>query len=384
MTEDETSSTHPPLPPTTEDDRLDRLRLLRSRRVGPATYRRLLREHGSAGAALAALPEIANSAGVSDYRPCPEGVAIAELKAGRAAKARLVFEGDADFPTALSEIDDAPVMLWMMGQTAVMSRPMIALVGARNASSLGTRMARKLAAELGEAGFTVVSGLARGIDAVAHDAALSSGTVAVVAGGVDVIYPAENAALAHRIAKDGLRISDQPIGQHPMARHFVARNRIISGVSMATLVVEAAAKSGSLITARTALDQGRDVLAVPGHPFDARASGCNMLIRDGATLVRGASDVLEFMGDPKEAAPELPLQHAQQNGPQTEPSTRNLRETALLHQDILSRLGPNPMAEDQLLRMLNAAPTAVAPILMDLELDGKVVRQAGGLLARAN
>ncbi len=376
MTENDSSSTHPPLLPTTEDDRISHLRLLRSRRVGPVTYARLLVEHGSAAAALDALPKIARDAGVPDYQVCPIGVVLGELKAGRTAKARLVFKGEPDFPRALADIDDAPVMLWMIGVASVLQRPMVALVGARNASSLGTRMARKLAQELGEAGFTVVSGLARGVDAAAHDGSLSTGTVAVVAGGVDVIYPAENANLAQKITKNGLRVSDQPIGLHPHARHFVARNRIISGMAQATIVVEAAAKSGSLITARTALDQGRDVLAVPGHPFDARASGCNMLIRDGAILVRSARDVLDHLGDPTAIAPELPFEPV--------PQPRGLRETALLHADILDRLSPAPMAEDQLIRSLGAAPTAIALLLMDLELDGKVIRQAGGILARAN
>ena len=376
MTEDQSSSTHPPLPPTTEEDRIARLRLLRSRRVGPATYRRLLIEHGSAANALRVLPEIARDAGVPDYAVCPEGVAIAEMRAGERAKARLVFAGEPDFPTDLNDIEDAPVMLWCAGRMDILHRPMVALVGARNASSLGTRMARKLAQDLGDAGYAVVSGLARGVDAAAHDGALGTGTVAVVAGGVDVFYPAENAGLAQRIAKDGLLVSDQPMGQHPKARHFVARNRIISGMSRAVVVVEAAAKSGSLITARGALDQGRDVLAVPGHPFDARASGCNMLIRDGAQLVRNAADILDHIGEVQTDAPELPLV------PPT-PVVRSLRETALLHDDILSRLGPDPIAEDQLIRSLGAAATAVAPLLVDLELDGKVVRQAGGMLARA-
>ncbi|PVA05778.1 DNA-processing protein DprA [Thalassorhabdomicrobium marinisediminis] len=391
MTENDSSSTHPPLPPTTEDDRILRLRLLRSRRVGPATYRRLMREHGTAEAALAALPEVARAAGVTDYQPCPEGVARAELRAGHAAGARLVFEGDADFPKLLSEIDDAPVMLWMVGRADLLARPLVALVGARNASSLGVRMARKLAADLGAAGFTVVSGLARGIDTAAHSAALDTGTVAVVAGGVDGVYPPQNAALSRQIGEQGLRLSDQPMGQYPKARHFAARNRIISGMAQATVVVEAAAKSGSLITARTALDQGREVLAVPGHPFDARASGCNMLIRDGAILVRGAQDVIDHLGNPgaaTEPAPELPLDCPEPRTPAVStpapspPGNRTLRETALLHDDILARLGPAPMAEDHLIRSLGVPPTAVAPLLVDLELDGKVVRQAGGLLAR--
>jgi DNA processing protein len=251
---------------------------------------------------------------------------------------------------------------------------MIALVGARNASSLGGRMARKLAGDLADAGYVVVSGLARGIDAAAHLGALAGGTLAVQAGGVDVIYPVENTQLAHDIAKQGLRIAEMPMGLQPQARHFPARNRIISGIAQAVVVVEAAAKSGSLITARNALDQARDVLAVPGHPFDARAAGCNMLLRDGATLVRSADDVLEALA-PKPVETMLPQQ--------AQPSRPALRNIAALHAMILQRLGPAPLAEDQLLRDLAVAATDVAPALVDLELDGKITRQAGGLLARA-
>ena len=380
MTQDEKSSTHPPLPPTTEDDRVAHFRLLRSRRVGPVTYRRLLAEHGSPQAALAALPQIAAAAGVAGYQVCPEGVVQAEFRAGRLAQARLVFAGEPDFPTALADIDDAPVALWIKGRASLLKTPMVALIGARNASSLGTRMAAKLAAELGEAGFTVVSGLARGIDAAAHLKALPTGTIAVVAGGVDVLYPAENAELARQIAKEGLCISDQPMGFQPRARHFVARNRIISGLVPAVVVVEAAAKSGSLGTARTALDQGRDVLAVPGHPFDARVAGCNMLIRDGATLVRGTQDILDHLGDPETAAPELPLDLPPARDASSAP--RPLRQIAALHDAILDRLLPGPLAEDQLIRAMGAPANAIAPALVDLELDGKVIRQSGGILAR--
>ena len=252
---------------------------------------------------------------------------------------------------------------------------MIAIVGARNASSLGTRMAKRLAEELTAQGFVVVSGLARGIDTAAHHGALAGGTIAVQAGGVDVIYPAENATLAQDIASQGLRLSEAPMGLQPQARHFPARNRIISGLARAVVVVEAAAKSGSLITARNALDQARDVLAVPGHPFDARAAGCNMLLRDGAILVRNAADVIEALAPlatDSEESPTLPLP----------PSPQNLRQVAALHDMILSRLGPAPIAEDQLLRDIAAPATSIAPVLVDLELDGKIMRQAGGLLAR--
>jgi DNA processing protein len=236
-------------------------------------------------------------------------------------------------------------------------------------------MAKRLAEDITKSGFAVVSGLARGIDAAAHHGALTGGTVAVMAGGVDIIYPAENTQLAHDIAKKGLRVSEMPMGLQPQARHFPVRNRIISGLAQAVVVVEAAAKSGSLITARNALDQGRDVLAVPGHPFDARAWGCNMLIRDGATLVRNAEDVIDAVTPVAAPAPELDLV-----APATNP--RSLRDMAALHAEILSRLGSAPMAEDQLLRDIKAAATDIAPILVDLELEGKIARQSGGLLAR--
>jgi DNA processing protein len=334
-----------------------------------------LAEHGSAANALAALPDIANSAGVSDYAICPEGVIFAELKAGKAAGAKLLIAGTPDYPNALNDISDAPPLLWAIGKISLLHRPMIALVGARNASSLGTRMAKRLAEELSQEGLTVVSGLARGIDAAAHLGALNGGTIAVQAGGVDIIYPAENTQLAHDIGKSGLRLSEMPMGLQPQARHFPVRNRIISGLSQAVVVVEAAAKSGSLITARNALDQARDVFSVPGHPFDARASGCNMLIRDGATLVRNAADVIEALGPVAAPEPVLPLAD-------TQTKVRSLRDTATLHTEILSRLGPAPIAEDQLLRDIKAAAADVAPVLVDLELEGKISRQAGGLLAR--
>ncbi|MEQ6201439.1 DNA-processing protein DprA [Sulfitobacter sp. HNIBRBA2951] len=377
------SSTHPPLPPTPEDERFARLRLLRSRRVGISTYKRLLIEHGTAQNALAALPEVARAAGVSGYEICPEGVVRAELRAAHAAGAQLLHVDHPNYPPALAELDDAPPFLWLLGDPALLNRPMVAMVGARNASSLGTRMARTLAKELGEAGFTIVSGLARGIDAAAHLAALPTGTVAVQAGGVDIMYPAENTGLAEDIATHGLRLSEQPMGLQPTARHFPKRNRIISGLARATIVVEAAAKSGSLITARDALDQGRDVLAVPGHPFDARAAGGNMLIRDGATLVRNAADVIEALSDLHEDAPQLPLV-AEPPAPAPKPAKprRTLRETASLHLSILQRLGPSPVAEDQLIRDLEVPTAALTPALVELEMDGKVMRSAGGLLSR--
>jgi DNA processing protein len=370
------SSTPPLVPPTLEDDSFARLRLLRSRRVGVVTYYRMLRDYGTARAALEALPDVARAAGVKDYRICPENVVHAELRAAKAANARLITHDCAAYPPHLAELDDAPPFLWAIGDIELLHRPLVSIVGARNASSLGTRMARALASGLGEAGFTVVSGLARGIDAAGHLATLESGTIAVQAGGVDVIYPVENTTLAQDIAVQGLRISEQPMGLQPMARHFPSRNRIIAGLSRATVVVEAAAKSGSLITARDALDQGREVLAVPGHPFDARAAGCNMLIRDGAALVRNAADVIDQLGPAKAPAASPPISPAATPAPQ--------REIAALHTDILSRLGPSPVAEDQLLRDLAVAPGIATPVLVELELNGHILRHAGGLVSRAD
>ena len=375
------------------------LQLIRSRRVGAVTFHRLLAEHGSALSALAALPAIAAAAGVQGYAVCPVEVARHEMSAARVAGAVMLLWGQAGYPAALLNLPDAPPVLWAQGDIGLLNRPMVAMVGARNASSLGLRMARRLAEGLGAHGLVVVSGLARGIDAEAHRAALDTGTVAVQAGGVDVIYPEENAELAAQIAAKGCRISEQPMGCVPQTRHFPQRNRIVSGLSQAVVVVEAAARSGSLITARNALDQGRDVLAVPGHPFDARAAGCNMLLRDGATLVRGPADVLEALGLPQgvrraDTPQDVDAEYDGATGhdgadakthaalPGPVPDRRALGDIASVHGLILARLGPSPLAEDQLIRDLAMSPSALAPALIALELDGRIQRQPGGLLSR--
>ena len=386
MTEEAFSSTHPPLPPTTEDTRYSWLRLLRSKRVGPVTFHRLLAEYGTAQNALDALPEVARSAGIKGYETCPAKAVDAEIKAAKAAKARLLCFSDPLYPNLLAGLKDAPPLLWAIGDISVLERPAISMVGARNASSLGVRMARSLAQNLGEAGYSVVSGMARGIDTAAHQAALKTGTVAVLAGGADVVYPAENAKLAQQISETGLRLSEQPMGLTPQARDFPKRNRIIAGMARAVVVVEAAAKSGSLITAQDALDYGREVLAVPGHPFDARSSGCNRLIRDGALLVRDAADVLAALPpqEPVHApAAQEPLQQALAVLPPPPPERRSLAETHALHQQILGRLGPSPTSEAQLIRDLALAPQQLAPALTDLELEGAIRRQPGGLLSKA-
>lgn len=406
----------PPLgyaPPPARDagDRLMRLRLVRSRRVGPATYLRLMAEHGDAAAALAALPEIAREAGLPDYAPCPEAVAAAELAAATRAGARMLCLGDAAYPAALAQLPDAPPVLWSLGRAELSARPAVAIVGTRNASALGARMARRLARDLGEAGFVVVSGLARGIDAIAHDASLDTGTIAVHAGGLDVVYPAENAGLAARIGASGLRLGEMPFGLQPQGRHFPRRNRIVSGLAQAVVVVEAAARSGSLITARMALEQGREVMAVPGHPLDSRASGANLLLRDGATLVRGAEDVIEALaatattardgmdrpapgrhaadraagdtqrGDTPCRTPSRPAFAARGGREEVPNPPTDTAASGGLEARILERLGATPLDEDTLIRDLGRPAREVAQALAVLEMAGRVARAPGGSVA---
>uniref|UniRef100_UPI00403FD1D2 DNA-processing protein DprA n=1 Tax=Thioclava sp. GXIMD2076 TaxID=3131931 RepID=UPI00403FD1D2 len=356
-------------PPTTEENELLVLRLFRSRRIGATTFHRIIAEHGSVAAAFEALPEIARSAGVTDYSPCSEAAALAELNAGRKAGARLLCFGAPDYPQALYDLPDAPPVLWAMGDLGLLKRPALAFVGARSASSLGRRMAEGLAREAGEAGYVVVSGLARGIDAEAHRAALTTGTIGVQGGGIDVVYPKENKALHADLAAQGLRLSENPVGMPPQARHFPQRNRIISGLARATIVIEAATKSGSLLTARNALDQGREVMAVPGHPMDGRVGGCNLLIRDGATLIRDFADIAEALGPVQTTpvpAPEAPL--AAPEDPV---------------QALLELLGPSPVLEEHVIRDLRIDAASFAQILTELELDGLVLRHAGSRISLA-
>ncbi|WP_240540460.1 DNA-processing protein DprA [Paracoccus sp. pheM1] len=393
--------------PRPKGEGLAALRLIRSRKVGPATFHRLLGEHGSAQAALAALPAMAQAAGIQDYTPCPLSVAEAEIASGRRAGARLVTWGDPDYPALLRTVAEAPPVLWLRGDMAVLERMPVAVIGARNASSLGLRMARGMAAGLSQSGAAVVAGLARGIDTVAHEAALHGGTIAVMAGGIDMIYPSENAALAEAICETGLLVTEQPPGTEPVARHFPARNRIISGLSRAVVVVEAAHRSGSLITARCALDQGREVMAVPGHPMDARAAGCNALIRDGALLVRNSADVLAALQSnaPAAAAEQpapAPTPTAPVSGRVRQPAAVARRLAELGHDTprpvathrprdaggpvnlegrILARLGPSPTEENMLIRDLGVPAAVLAPAILALELSGRVQRMAGGRLA---
>jgi DNA processing protein len=357
--------------PRSDAARIAWLRLTRSPRVGPATFIRLLREHGSAEAALAALPEIAAAARAYGYRPASHDSAVAEWEAAAAAGARPLLLGTAKYPPLLATIADPPPLLWSLGDPALATRPVVALVGARNASALGCRMASSLAADLGAAGFVVASGLARGIDAAAHRAALETGTIAAQAGGLDTVYPTENAALSEQIGATGLRLSEMPMAHEPRAQDFPRRNRIVSGLALGVVVVEGAARSGSLITARNALDQGREVMAVPGNPLDGRAGGCNQLIRDGATLVRNAADVAEALSVHLARTPISPPAQPLASAPPTGP----------LETRLLALVGPTPVAEDLLIRDLAQPAAAVAAALLDLELAGRILRHPGGLVS---
>ncbi len=332
----------------------------------------MLSEHGTAAAALDALPQIARDAGVKDYAAFSHKAAYDELSNGTAMGLKLIAHADPTYPEALRHIPDPPPLLWTMGDLSLLNRPAIAIVGARNASSLGVRMTRKLVTDLGAEGITVVSGLARGIDAAAHTAALTTGTIAVQAGGVDVVYPRENAALHDDIATQGLRLSENPLGLIPQARHFPQRNRIIAGLAQATLVVEGALRSGSLITARDSAELGREVMAVPGSPMDPRAAGCNALIRDGATLIRSAQDVIDSLPKPVQPHIDTPQQP-------TLPFTPPDQITAT----ILNLLGPTAVAEDSLIRDVGLPAAEITPHLTALELEGKILRQPGGMLALA-
>ena len=366
--------------PRSPAERISWLQLARSRRVGPATFMRLLREEGSAAAALSKLPSVAKTAGVKNYAPCPAAVASQEMEAGERVGARLLCLGEPDYPQALALIDDPPPVLWARGRIEQAALPGVALVGARNSSALGRRTADALARGLGEVPMVVISGLARGVDTSAHRAALETGTIAVLAGGVDVIYPRENMELAGEIAEKGLILSEMPVGLTAQARHFPRRNRIISGLSQAVVVVEGATKSGSLITARNALDQGREVMAVPGHPFDARASGCNMLIRDGATLVRSAADIIEALsGEP----PARAVPKARPAPPETPQTVAREAENGAATGVVLSMLGPSPVSEDVIIRQTGLPSAVVLEALVELDVVGSIDRHPGGLVSRA-
>jgi DNA processing protein len=360
-----------------------RIRPLRSPNIGPVSYRQLLARFGSAGAALEALPDLA-SRGRAPYRPASAESIEREVLAVRKAGARYLFHDQPDYPALLGELDSAPPILTCRGRLALASEPCVALVGARNASAAAVKLARDFAAALAEAGFTVVSGLARGIDGAAHEGAFPR-TIGVIASGIDIAYPPQHAELQERIASDGLLIAEQPPGTEPRGRHFPSRNRIIAGLASGTLVIEAAPQSGSLITARLAGEAGREVMAIPGSPLDARASGCNQLIREGAVLVQAPDEVIELLQS-FTGAPRSRFRVA--DGP----SDFDYAELAKLDwgearvdfsHDIAHLLTNAPVEVDELIRQTQASPAEVHMALLELELAGDLVREGDGTVRRA-
>jgi DNA processing protein len=361
-----------------DEQRLDWLRLIRTENIGPRTFRDLINHYGGARAALNALPALARRGGAAGpARICSREDAEVELKAARARGVELVGLGEPDYPHRLQMIDDAPPLLAVRGKLAALAQPLVAIVGSRNASAAGVKFAQALARDLGAAGFGTVSGLARGIDAAAHRASLATGTVAVLAGGHEHIYPAEHDDLLEQILVEGAGISEMPLAWEPRARDFPRRNRLISGLSVGVVIVEAARRSGSLITARLAGEQGRDVFAVPGSPLDPRAEGTNGLLKQGATLVTEAADVITvlepilgrgFDMQAREPEREVP------GPPDAEPSDDERAR-------IVGLLGPTPVSIDDLVRLSRTSPTIVRTVLLELEIAGRLERHGGSLVS---
>jgi DNA processing protein len=361
-----------------EEQRLDWLRLIRSDNVGPRTFRDLVNNYGGARAALGALPGLARRGGAAGpARICSREDAEIELKAARARGVEFIGLGEPDYPPRLQMIDDPPPLLAARGKLAILARPLVAIVGSRNASAAGIKFAERLARELGDAGFGIVSGLARGIDAAAHRASLGTGTIAVLAGGHDRIYPAEHADLLESALAEGAAITEMPLAWEPRARDFPRRNRLISGLSLGVVIVEAARRSGSLITARLAGEQGREVFAVPGSPLDPRAEGTNGLLKQGATLVTEAADVIAALEPIMGRGMDLPAQEPAQETPAPlEPEPGEDERTR-----IIALLGPTPAALDDLVRLSRTSPAIVRTVLLELEIAGRLERHGAGLVS---
>lgn len=359
----------------TDEQRIDWLRLIRSENVGPRTFRALLNQYGGAAVALAALPGLARFGGRGVLRIPTRAEAEAEIAVAAKIGVRLVALGEAEYPSRLREIDDAPPLLAIQGNGAVLAEPAVAIVGARNASAAGMRFAGELARGLGAAGFAVVSGLARGIDSAAHRASLSTGTIAVLAGGHDKPYPPEHAELLEQIVATGAAVAEMPLGWEPRARDFPRRNRLIAGIALGAVIVEAAERSGSLITARLSLEYSREVFAVPGSPLDPRTQGTNRLLKQGATLVTSVADVIDvltpILGQP------TPLMREPD---QPEPADQARADDAL-RKRVVELLGPTPVAVDDLVREARAPAGAVQIVLLELELAGRIERHGGGLVS---
>jgi DNA processing protein len=374
-------------------EKLDWLQLARSGGVGPRTFFKLLARFGSARRAFEELPRLAREAGSEEHwRRCRRDEAEAEFEALEELGCQLIARDEPDYPQRLAEIADPPPLLTVLGGIELLAAPGVAIVGARNASANGRMFAKALAGKLaGE--LVITSGLARGIDTAAHEGALAvgGGTIAVIASGIDVPYPEDNAGLMARIGESGAVVTERPLGSVPQARHFPRRNRLIAGLSLGVVVVEAAPQSGSLITARLAAEQGREVMAVPGSPLDPRHRGTNQLLRDGATLIESADDVRAALG-PFQTVPEAPPKPRPSasprriSPPEPQPSTRAPAPPATdgdLASRVRERLGPEPLLVDELIRQCHASTAEVQRALLELELDGRIERHPGNRVSLA-
>lgn len=358
----------------TNEDILDWLQLIRSENVGPLTFHRLLKKYGTAGKALQALPELASQGGLKRPLKIASRTDVEkEFSAARAFGATILTVEDPLYPSLLRHIESAPPLLMVKGRLELLQESLLAIVGARNASAMGKKMAHKFAGELGAQGWIIASGLARGIDAAAHQGSLQRGTVAVLAGGIDQIYPPENAALYAQVAEEGVLVAEAPFGTQPQATLFPRRNRIISGMSRCVLVVEAALKSGSLITAQCALEQGRDVFAIPGHPLDPRARGCNQLIKNGAILVETLEDIEQEVS----AATPLRLEESLPLYEEVQPSASLDEVRRLLNEN----LNYTPINVDELIRECQLSASDVWVVLLEMEIAGRLERHPGGKVA---
>ena len=352
------------------EDLVDRLRLVRTAGIGPVTFRQLMARFGSASDALSAVPHLARRGGGAPPRLFDRSEAEREITTVAKLGARYLVLGQGLYPRLLAELEDAPPLLIAKGNLNLLDKSAVAIVGARNASAAACRFARGLASDLGELDLVVVSGLARGVDSAAHDGALQTGTVGVIAGGIDIFYPPENEKRQTDLFDRGLVLAEMPPGTEPRARHFPYRNRIIAGMSAGAVVVEAAPRSGSLITARLAAEAGREVMAVPGSPLDPRAQGCNQLIRDGATLVQSAADVLEALRPIEPRVHSAPSRYEEPS-----PEPMNGFDHALDAVEAL--LGASPVPVDEIIRLSGASSGAVQMALLQLDLASRLDRHAG-------
>ncbi|MGE0754079.1 MAG: DNA-processing protein DprA, partial [Alphaproteobacteria bacterium] len=361
-----------------QDNLHDVLQLIRTPNVGPVTFFQLTARYGSAAAALSALPELARRGGRKNPLVAASRSQIEkEITLTEKFGARMVMYGQADYPALLHAIDDPPPVISLLGNPEIYKRNIVGMVGARNASASGCNFARRMAQDLGNAQITVASGLARGIDGFAHSGALATGTVGVIAGGIDNIYPPENEGLYKQIREHGAIISEQPFGTLPFAGSFPGRNRIIAGMSLATVVVEAAPKSGSLITAKLALEYNREVLAVPGSPMDPRARGCNLLLKQGAMLAESAQDVLHAISHLRA----LKLSEMQRPYAGAPPMTDNEDELATARTLVHEKLGMTPVHVDSIIEQTGLPAPIVVTVLLEMELAGMLQRSAGGQVA---